>query len=337
MKKLKIMRSTSWIKLLCVIAICITGFSTNAQIVKETKNPIGDNLYCSPYIQGFLTPSLPNPTPNSNYNLEMSFDIGGFIDIEEIQEVFFAINLKDIGAPKHYVLNYECCASIDHGPGTDEEGFDYFFRLLKPSGIAGSDCGDQDFVVKECKPGLVFQSLTGTGTPTNTTDQQIAAPDTSDDDPNDLCPGVDVDIVFYGGNGFSAPTCNIHRMKIVGGYYKTMTGQVYPIDKLYGDKVCIGNCANSALSCTPAPTFKETVLESDVKVYPNPAREELNVELINMENAEVRVFNVNGEVVHAETGANQNLLLDVSNYTQGLYIITVSNEFGTFQQKFTKI
>ncbi len=332
------MRSASWIKLLCIIAICITGFSTNAQVVKETKKPIEENTYCSPYIQGFLTPSLPNPTPSSNYDLEMSFDIGGFTDIEEIQEIFFAIDLKDIGAAKHYVLDYECCIAIDHGPGTEEEGFDYFFRLLKPSGIAESDCGDQDFVVNECKPGVVFQSLTGTtAPPTNPTDQEIVAPDTGDDDPSDLCPGVDVDIVFYGGNGLSAPTCNIHQMKIVGGYYKTMTGQTYPITKLYGDKVCVGNCSNNLLACTPAPTFKETIVESNVKVYPNPAREELTVELINMDNAEVRIFNVNGEVVHAETGASQELSLDVSNYTQGIYIITVSNEFGTFQQKFTKI
>ena len=331
------MRSTSWIKLLLVFALCFTGFQSNAQVIKKEQKPTtnddGPGSNCQPYVAAFLKTNPPNPSPSSNYELEMRFDIGGFDDIDNVKQVYFEIATIDQGATKHYVLDYNCCIPVSHGDISNQTPSNYYFKFFYPSLMANSTECDNSFFVTDC------DGISLTEDTPFTEDQLVNYLDHSSEDSNDSngvdCPGVNVDVIGYGGNGL-LPNCNIHRLKIVGAYYSDFTGQTHPITKLYGDQVCVGGCYFHPACNSLAYKLTETAAE--VKIYPNPVRDELTIELLDIAQADVKVFNINGEILYTQLDVTERTLeIDVQDYSQGVYIISVESEAGTFQKKFTKL
>ena len=92
-----------------------------------------------------------------------------------------------------------------------------------------------------------------------------------------------------------------------------------------------------------------TTLEADfaaatpsINVYPNPVNSLLTIDLdqVTAENAKLRIFNSVGQQIHQQslsTDTQQQVLLDVSDYKDGMYLITI--EQGKQQpllKKFTK-
>ncbi|MCK9339358.1 MAG: T9SS type A sorting domain-containing protein [Bacteroidales bacterium] len=78
----------------------------------------------------------------------------------------------------------------------------------------------------------------------------------------------------------------------------------------------------------------------EMKTYPNPASDELNIVLHSTENitASLSIANIMGQVVYSEnavvqTGSN-NYSLNVSNLVSGLYFVTFQTAHGTSTQKF---
>lgn len=64
-----------------------------------------------------------------------------------------------------------------------------------------------------------------------------------------------------------------------------------------------------------------------IRIYPNPARTELNLNLSNTETSDISISNILGQVlIHSE---NQNRI-DISSLTNGVYIIAITQ--GQFKQ-----
>lgn len=68
----------------------------------------------------------------------------------------------------------------------------------------------------------------------------------------------------------------------------------------------------------------------EFKIYPNPARDFVNIELPNIENAYGTIFSLSGEVIMKFEVRNR---LSISNLNYGLYIIQITTNGGVFNSR----
>ncbi|MFY7787976.1 MAG: T9SS type A sorting domain-containing protein, partial [Thermoflexibacteraceae bacterium] len=100
----------------------------------------------------------------------------------------------------------------------------------------------------------------------------------------------------------------------------------------------LGGAAARAEETTVAETAKAEN-PFTYNIYPNPTNDVLNVSFEDVaENANVRIVNLAGVEVYNRnvTSTDRLFKVDVSQFTQGMYIITVTDKTRTSTQKFIK-
>lgn len=75
---------------------------------------------------------------------------------------------------------------------------------------------------------------------------------------------------------------------------------------------------------------------NSLKVYPNPTRDNLTVDLKNGINY-IEIYDMNGKILFNTETADDKLKINVSSYTIGLYLIKVKNGYETYLGKFQKV
>ncbi len=73
-----------------------------------------------------------------------------------------------------------------------------------------------------------------------------------------------------------------------------------------------------------------------VKVYPNPTKGQISIQTDAKEKLQVVVYNVSGKVVHQQNNYTPEESIDISNYTDGIYIIKVQSGKEIVTQKILK-
>ena len=66
-----------------------------------------------------------------------------------------------------------------------------------------------------------------------------------------------------------------------------------------------------------------------VSIYPNPASDFIEARFQSATESQISVINVNGQIVAAQKFNNENPKLDVSNLTNGNYIVQVKTAIST--------
>ena len=74
---------------------------------------------------------------------------------------------------------------------------------------------------------------------------------------------------------------------------------------------------------------------NNINIYPNPVQNELFIELDNQEVTNITIIDYSGRVVQVMTNNTANSI-DVSNLTQGIYILKISTKEGVFTNRFIK-
>jgi hypothetical protein len=73
-----------------------------------------------------------------------------------------------------------------------------------------------------------------------------------------------------------------------------------------------------------ALSVEDNSLDVQIKLYPNPTSQSLNVSHPEISSFRINIVDLNGKQLY--TGAiNRNEPLDMSNYTQGMYLVTIVN------------
>lgn len=96
-----------------------------------------------------------------------------------------------------------------------------------------------------------------------------------------------------------------------------------------------GNCpANIAVGIKDNGTATE-LLSNNIKIYPNPANEMLNVEfkMLNGDNAKLEIINSVGQVVQTTQLLNQTTVINTKELSNGLYFITLKTGTTTLTKK----
>ena len=78
-------------------------------------------------------------------------------------------------------------------------------------------------------------------------------------------------------------------------------------------------------------------LTTEVNVYPNPASTQLNVEIDMSGDYTVSLTNINGQMVFTQANVVDDLQIDISDFTQGLYFITITDNDGVLKAEERKI
>jgi len=92
---------------------------------------------------------------------------------------------------------------------------------------------------------------------------------------------------------------------------------------------------NTTLNTIMIPTYvNETPAVNPVKVYPNPAADNITVE--NLESGTLSILNMNGLVMLERTIANNKTVIDISKLPAGVYILKTIDNNNTTTKKFTK-
>jgi len=78
-------------------------------------------------------------------------------------------------------------------------------------------------------------------------------------------------------------------------------------------------------------------LTTEVNVYPNPASTQLNVEIDMSGDYTVSLTNINGQMVFTQANVVDDLQIDISDFTKGLYFITIIDNDGLLKAEERKI
>ena len=100
-------------------------------------------------------------------------------------------------------------------------------------------------------------------------------------------------------------------------------------------------CSNYNFDCFSNETIglKENIIaKSDIKVFPNPAQNNIWVEFKNPENTVVQlnVFNIVGELVSSHQLNNSKALIDISNLKAGSYFVEINGNSWHSSKSFVK-
>ena len=123
-------------------------------------------------------------------------------------------------------------------------------------------------------------------------------------------------------------------------------------DRVYIDLVTIsGNCSGLPVIGDPVIVTKElktpisglgldeysSIMEDDVKMFPNPATTQLNLEfpegmIVN----NLKIFSLNGGIFRNADATDDLERVDISNLTPGIYFLSIQTEDEVITKKFIK-
>ncbi|MCK9399648.1 MAG: PKD domain-containing protein [Bacteroidales bacterium] len=76
--------------------------------------------------------------------------------------------------------------------------------------------------------------------------------------------------------------------------------------------------------------------DNQIKVYPNPAHDELNISIENNKLAELFIYDMKGQVVHHEIINDEQQVIGLENFRTGVYMVFIITQEDTFKTKFIK-
>ncbi|GGF09478.1 LamG-like jellyroll fold domain-containing protein [Flavobacterium limi] len=97
-----------------------------------------------------------------------------------------------------------------------------------------------------------------------------------------------------------------------------------------GSPIVTGNICTTLSS--PSLEF-----EKNIKIYPNPAKDKVNINIQNATNVELRVYNLNGNTVLSEKLNTATNSVSIENLTTGTYFFKVISNEGTSTTKVIKL
>ena len=86
----------------------------------------------------------------------------------------------------------------------------------------------------------------------------------------------------------------------------------------------LGNGYHPSLN-VQALSVEESLLDVQIRVYPNPTSEMLYVSHPELNSFFIQISDLNGKLIYSNT-INKEEPLDVSNYSQGMYLVTIENK-----------
>ena len=100
-------------------------------------------------------------------------------------------------------------------------------------------------------------------------------------------------------------------------------------------------CSDTTAPCVSIESVsieEYVVTSSDISIFPNPANDFVTIDILNQnddEDVEIRLFDTKGKLVYSRkvSSKNNKVTFDVSKLAEGVYTVTVFNEFFSTSKK----
>ena len=83
-------------------------------------------------------------------------------------------------------------------------------------------------------------------------------------------------------------------------------------------------------------TVTQTTSLHNIKLYPNPAKNSLNIEMLDGKLEQLRVFSVTGKKVYSANNVDKALTIDVSQFTPGIYFVKIITNGKAVTERFIR-
>lgn len=107
----------------------------------------------------------------------------------------------------------------------------------------------------------------------------------------------------------------------------------YAIGTLDSDDTYPARNISDQVPITISAVNVKRYLKNQLNVYPNPASDLLNVDLGDIEDGAIQLFNSSGQLKYEESINRSLMSIDISSYPEGSYFLKVSNEKGSYSKK----
>ncbi|NBW72502.1 MAG: T9SS C-terminal target domain-containing protein, partial [Flavobacteriia bacterium] len=125
---------------------------------------------------------------------------------------------------------------------------------------------------------------------------------------------------------------NVFRCTFYPSSYSGFNNQLFSSPTIIENSNSVSSTCNLSISID-----EETIGEETIFVYPNPAKEFINLEFsgLNYENISIEITDVFGKVVQKEISKNENQMfnLNVSSLAAGYYVLKISSGNSVIQKK----
>ncbi len=150
--------------------------------------------------------------------------------------------------------------------------------------------------------------------------------------------GINNALIRFNGNDYTTGSTGQVIIENVenGSYRYTITADGY-IGKT--DSLTITGRDTTVTIALEKITMLENMATEKIRLFPNPVSESLNIELPGISGEKtIFIYNIVGEVVYRENCINkEHMVINLSNFKQGLYVVQVYNDFGkVFVRKVVK-
>ncbi len=142
------------------------------------------------------------------------------------------------------------------------------------------------------------------------------------------------------GDGTSDTLANPTHTYSTAGWYiicLTITDSI-GCASTYCDTSYLQKNPNSIISVQVIPQGSTGITTNDfdkLKVYPNPAKENITIETTSNTKQSIEIVNLLGQSIYTSYIFNK-LTIDVSSYSKGIYILKLNSDKGTIIKKFLK-
>jgi len=105
-------------------------------------------------------------------------------------------------------------------------------------------------------------------------------------------------------------------------------------------KVTVTDLSNQSASDEFNITVNQEVninnlINSEIKIYPNPTSENLNIDLTNYKNVNLEIVNTLGQIIFTEKNISNELKnINLSNFAKGIYFINIQTDNKVYTKKF---
>jgi Secretion system C-terminal sorting domain len=125
---------------------------------------------------------------------------------------------------------------------------------------------------------------------------------------------------YLNGSPISGATSQTHTMTQFGIYYVKVTN--------------IFGCSSSSLDKNHFSTgITDATNYSNIKVYPNPVEDILNIELIDFQNASIKLFDLFGNIITTKIINSKKTQIPTCNFANGFYNLEIMNDGKKFNSK----
>ena len=87
------------------------------------------------------------------------------------------------------------------------------------------------------------------------------------------------------------------------------------------------NTKSSYKEASTAEYFSEMLSEKNIRIYPNPTKGKLKIEIANYDNSDrciIRIVNASGQQILSTQSTSRWIELDISSRANGIYILYIS-------------